>query len=78
MGTWNTIALAKSFEFAFLLCGIVEILLLPNTRSVLLSHKLIHSAHHKMLGEEAALIRFFGDEYINYRQRVGTKIPFIS
>jgi len=27
--------------------------------------------------EEKALIKFFGDEYVKYRQRVGVKIPFI-
>jgi protein-S-isoprenylcysteine O-methyltransferase len=27
--------------------------------------------------EEASLIKFFGDEYVNYRKQVGTKIPFI-
>ncbi|KAI0269110.1 ICMT-domain-containing protein [Gloeopeniophorella convolvens] len=27
--------------------------------------------------EERALITFFGDDYISYRRRVGTKIPFI-
>jgi len=27
--------------------------------------------------EEALLERFFGDDYVRYRQRVGTKLPFI-
>ncbi|EJD01223.1 ICMT-domain-containing protein [Fomitiporia mediterranea MF3/22] len=27
--------------------------------------------------EEASLIRFFGDDYKQYRKRVGTKIPFV-
>ncbi|KAK5664099.1 hypothetical protein OQA88_314 [Cercophora sp. LCS_1] len=27
--------------------------------------------------EEASLVRFFGDEYVNYRGVVGTKIPFV-
>lgn len=27
--------------------------------------------------EEASLVRFFGDEYVNYRVVVGTKIPFV-
>lgn len=27
--------------------------------------------------EEKALIKFFGEEYVRYRQHVGTKIPFI-
>ncbi|KAJ3995393.1 Isoprenylcysteine carboxyl methyltransferase family-domain-containing protein [Lentinula boryana] len=27
--------------------------------------------------EERTLIKFFGDEYIKYRDRVGTKIPFV-
>ena len=27
--------------------------------------------------EEAALIRFFGDDYVKYRKQVGTKIPFV-
>ncbi|KAG9218991.1 hypothetical protein CCMSSC00406_0001401 [Pleurotus cornucopiae] len=31
----------------------------------------------RIRGEEGLLIKFFGDQYINYRRRVGTKIPFI-
>ncbi|KAI0251276.1 ICMT-domain-containing protein [Lactifluus subvellereus] len=27
--------------------------------------------------EERALVNFFGDDYVSYRRRVGTKIPFI-
>lgn len=27
--------------------------------------------------EETLLVRFFGDDYVRYRKRVGTKIPFI-
>jgi protein-S-isoprenylcysteine O-methyltransferase len=28
--------------------------------------------------EEAKLIEFFQDDYVQYRKRVGTKIPFIA
>lgn len=28
--------------------------------------------------EEQLLVKFFGDEYVDYRNKVGTKIPFIS
>ncbi|XXH05009.1 secretory subunit [Hypoxylon texense] len=28
--------------------------------------------------EEALLVRFFGDDYINYKRRVGTLIPFVG
>ncbi|KDQ20715.1 hypothetical protein BOTBODRAFT_61814 [Botryobasidium botryosum FD-172 SS1] len=31
----------------------------------------------RIQGEEHALVRFFGDDYIQYRKRVGTKIPYI-
>jgi len=27
--------------------------------------------------EERALVNFFGQDYVEYRRRVGTKIPFI-
>ena len=27
--------------------------------------------------EERALVKFFGQDYVEYRRRVGTKIPFI-
>lgn len=27
--------------------------------------------------EESFLVKFFGDEYVNYRKQVGTKIPFV-
>jgi len=29
------------------------------------------------LAEEKALVKFFGDDYIRYKRRVGTKIPFV-
>lgn len=28
--------------------------------------------------EEVFLVKFFGDEYVDYRRRVGTKIPFVT
>jgi len=31
----------------------------------------------RIKAEEWALVKFFGDDYRQYRQRVGTKIPFI-
>lgn len=31
----------------------------------------------RIKGEEALLVRFFGDEYVQYRKRVGTYIPFV-
>jgi len=31
----------------------------------------------RIRAEERALVSFFGDEYVAYRKRVGTKIPFI-
>lgn len=31
----------------------------------------------RIRAEERALVGFFGDEYVSYRKRVGTKIPFI-
>jgi protein-S-isoprenylcysteine O-methyltransferase len=34
-------------------------------------------AHILPSAEEKALIKFFGDDYVKYRQTVGTKIPFI-
>ncbi|KAL0949432.1 hypothetical protein HGRIS_009492 [Hohenbuehelia grisea] len=33
--------------------------------------------YHRTRAEENALIRFFGDQYVEYRRRVGTKIPFV-
>jgi len=33
--------------------------------------------YYRTRAEENALIRFFGDDYVKYRQRVGTKIPFV-
>jgi protein-S-isoprenylcysteine O-methyltransferase len=29
------------------------------------------------LAEENALVKFFGNDYVQYRRRVGTKIPFV-
>jgi len=33
--------------------------------------------YYRTRAEERALVKFFGDDYINYRRRVGTKIPFV-
>ncbi|KAF4619832.1 hypothetical protein D9613_005322 [Agrocybe pediades] len=33
--------------------------------------------YYRTRAEERALIKFFGNEYVEYRRRVGTKIPFI-
>jgi len=33
--------------------------------------------YYRTRAEERALVKFFGDEYVTYRQRVGVKIPFI-
>lgn len=33
--------------------------------------------HNRIQHEEARLIEFFKDEYVQYRRRVGTLIPFI-
>ncbi|KAI0650747.1 ICMT-domain-containing protein [Trametes meyenii] len=33
--------------------------------------------HQRIRAEEAYLIRFFGDDYRNYRRSVGTRIPFV-
>jgi len=33
--------------------------------------------YYRTRSEERALVKFFGEDYVNYRQRVGTKIPFI-
>ncbi|WVQ83607.1 hypothetical protein IAT38_005748 [Cryptococcus sp. DSM 104549] len=30
----------------------------------------------RIVDEERALVKFFGDEYVQYRKRVGTKLPF--
>lgn len=31
----------------------------------------------RVRGEEESLVRFFGDDYVNYRRRTGVWIPFI-
>jgi protein-S-isoprenylcysteine O-methyltransferase len=31
-----------------------------------------------IVAEELALVSFFGDDYVSYRKKVGTKIPFIA
>lgn len=32
---------------------------------------------HRIPYEESFLVKFFGDEYVDYRKKVGTKIPFV-
>ena len=31
-----------------------------------------------LVAEERALVQFFGDEYVEYRRRVGTMMPLIG
>ncbi|KAF9055419.1 ICMT-domain-containing protein [Hymenopellis radicata] len=33
--------------------------------------------YYRTRAEEKLLVKFFGDEYVNYRNRVGTMIPFV-
>ncbi|KAG6821612.1 hypothetical protein H0H93_000121 [Arthromyces matolae] len=33
--------------------------------------------YYRTRAEEKALVKFFGDAYVDYRRRVGTKIPFV-
>ncbi|KAJ6628730.1 Isoprenylcysteine carboxyl methyltransferase family-domain-containing protein [Mycena sp. CBHHK59/15] len=33
--------------------------------------------YYRTRAEERALVQFFGDDYVQYRKRVGTKIPFV-
>jgi protein-S-isoprenylcysteine O-methyltransferase len=32
----------------------------------------------RVMHEEAKLVEFFQDDYVQYRKRVGTKIPFVG
>lgn len=34
--------------------------------------------HARILIEEITLLKFFGDNYVEYQERVGTGLPFIS
>ena len=78
LGTWYSTGASEPADFR-VICNItMAILLLPHTRSAL---GLIFKSHitnsWAQLDEERALVKFFGDDYINYRRRVGTKIPFV-
>jgi len=54
-------------------------LVLQNPASfVLFTVSLWRFFYYRTRAEERALIKFFGDDYVGYRQRVGTKIPFIA
>jgi protein-S-isoprenylcysteine O-methyltransferase len=56
----------------------MEILLLSNSRLVLsVEVEDGHLLTSNFLAEEKALIRFFGDEYVQYRARTWTWIPFV-
>ncbi|KAJ3568606.1 hypothetical protein NP233_g5603 [Leucocoprinus birnbaumii] len=44
---------------------------------VLYSGLLWRFFYYRTRAEERALIKFFGQDYVEYRRRVGTKIPFI-
>ncbi|KAH9482568.1 Protein-S-isoprenylcysteine O-methyltransferase [Psilocybe cubensis] len=44
---------------------------------ILFTMLLWHFFYHRTREEERLLVKFFGDEYINYRRRVGTMIPFV-
>ncbi|XP_072758595.1 protein-S-isoprenylcysteine O-methyltransferase [Anoplolepis gracilipes] len=34
--------------------------------------------HNRVLNEEITLIKFFGEDYVKYQEKVGTGLPFIS
>lgn len=51
--------------------GFMELLLQPNKVGISVT-ALINRI------EEQYLVEFFGDEYVDYRKRVGTWIPFIQ
>ena len=55
---------------------LVEVLLRSNTRYVALTLGSLPFTH-SFTAEERYLIKFFGDQYKEYRRRVGVKIPFI-
>ncbi|KAF8663466.1 hypothetical protein AX16_001035 [Volvariella volvacea WC 439] len=53
-------------------------LVLQNPASfILYAYLLWRFFYHRTRAEEQALIRFFGNAYVQYRERVGTKIPFV-
>ncbi|KAI0081712.1 ICMT-domain-containing protein [Panus rudis PR-1116 ss-1] len=54
-----------------------QLLLQNPVNFVLFSIILWRFFYYRIKPEEQALIRFFGQEYVQYRSRVGTKIPFI-
>ena len=78
LGTWYPIGASKPPHFRVVYDTTVAILLLPHPRSALsLIPKLQFTESWASSAEEKALMKFFGDDYINYRRRVGTKIPFV-
>lgn len=68
--------LQNPFCFIFFLASLWRFFFYRIRGQHLLS-KMITSANSNIVGEENALIKFFGEEYSRYRERVGTKIPFI-
>jgi len=62
----------------FFYWGIGTQLVLQNPLSVVVYAALMWKFFHDRIRvEERALVKFFGQDYVDYRARVGTKIPFI-
>ncbi|TDL29475.1 protein-s-isoprenylcysteine O-methyltransferase [Rickenella mellea] len=62
----------------FFYWGLGTQLVLQNSLSFLLYAVLLwRFFYNRIRFEETALVKFFGDDYVKYRNRVGTMIPFI-
>jgi protein-S-isoprenylcysteine O-methyltransferase Ste14 len=58
-------------------CLAVEVFLPQDSRYFSLDLRMSTPHSLQTPVEERLLIKFFGDEYVKYRSRVGTKIPFV-
>lgn len=64
------------------LINVLQIFVSVNTsKSILLlciCIDVVEFFYNRVLNEEVILLKFFGEDYVKYQEKVGTGLPFIS
>ncbi|KAJ4393687.1 farnesyl cysteine-carboxyl methyltransferase [Gnomoniopsis smithogilvyi] len=75
-GLYGTFRHPSYFGFFWWVLGIQ--LVMGNVFCLLVYVLVLHRYYSNRIAyEESFLVKFFGNEYVDYRKRVGTKIPFV-
>lgn len=77
LGIGHAACSSKSLQFRTIFCAPLAILLLQDSRCAPSASPYAGAQLTIATEEEKSLISFFGDDYVQYRRRVKTRIPFI-